>query len=265
MSTQSFPHLGPTSQEARQRILTLITTQGLQQGARIGSERELAVDLGVSRASIRAALSVLEREGKVTRMGGRGGGVFVASTKVERDLSRIVTVPRLLQDQGLSAGSRIVSVSVRTAEDEIAQALGLGTSDLVVDIVRIRFADGSPISLEQALLPAELVDGLPERDLSGSLYELLEREYGIRPAEAVERIDAVLAGPHEATILGTFVGQPLIAVRRTTQDSQGRIFEYSNDLFRADRTSMVVRTRGTPASETPRLSGRRIQVTDGSE
>lgn len=265
MSVDPVSSLGPTSEEARKKIVALIEENNLPQGARIGAERDLAADLGVSRASVRAALAVLETSGQVQRIGGRGGGVFVAVTKVERDLSRIVTVPRLLKDQGFAAGSRIVSVSVRPAEAEVAEALEIDGDDLVVDLVRIRFADGSPISLEQALLPAALVDGLPERDLAGSLYELLEREYGIRPAEAVERIDAVLAGPHEASILGTIAGQPLIAIHRTTRDADGRIFEYSHDLFRADRTRMVVRTKGTPDSEAPRLSGRRLEVVHASE
>lgn len=265
MATDIGSALGPTGENVRQQILTLINDKDLQRGARVGAERDLAADLGVSRTSVRAALAVLERGGHVHRIGGRGGGVFVGSTKVERDLSRIVTVPQLLRDQGFTAGSRIVSVAVRAAGPDAAAALAIDPEDLIVDLVRIRFADGSPISLEQAILPAHLVDGLPERDLAGSLYELLDREYGIRPAEATERIEVVLASPQEASILDIATGQPLIAVHRTTSDAQGRIFEHSTDLFRADRTVMVVRTKGTPESETPRLSGRHLEIVKASK
>lgn len=264
MVTDSGTALGPTGENVRQDILVLINETGLQRGARIGAERDLAADLGVSRTSVRAALAVLERSGHVNRIGGRGGGVFVGSTKVERDLSRIVNVPQLLRDQGFAAGSRIVSLAVRAAGPDVAVALAIDPEDLIVDLVRIRFADGTPISLEQAMLPAYLVDGLPERDLAGSLYELLDREYAIRPAEATERIEVVLASPQEASILEVATGQPLLAVRRTTRDTQGRIFEHSTDLFRADRTVMVVRTKGTPDSETPRLSGRHLEIVEAS-
>ena len=264
MVTDNDSTLGPTGESVRQRILDLINGKGLQRGARVGAERDLAADLGVSRTSVRAALAVLERAGHVNRIGGRGGGVFVGSTKVERDLSRIVNVPQLLRDQGFTAGSRIVSVSVRAAGPDAAAALAIDPEDLIVDLVRIRFADGTPISLEQAMLPACLVAGLPERDLSGSLYELLEREYAIRPAEATERIEVVLASPQEASILEVATGQPLIAVHRTTRDAKGQIFEHSTDLFRADRTVMVVRTKGTPESETPRLSGRHLEIVEAS-
>ena len=264
MVTDNDSTLGPTGESVRQRILDLINGKGLQRGARVGAERDLAADLGVSRTSVRAALAVLERAGHVNRIGGRGGGVFVGSTKVERDLSRIVNVPQLLRDQGFTAGSRIVSVSVRAAGPDAAAALAIDPEDLIVDLVRIRFADGTPISLEQAMLPAYLVAGLPERDLSGSLYELLEREYANRPAEATERIEVVLASPQEASILEVATGQPLIAVHRTTRDAKGQIFEHSTDLFRADRTVMVVRTKGTPESETPRLSGRHLEIVEAS-
>ncbi len=252
--------LGPTSEDARRRLLDMVEDGQLQPGQRLGAERDLAVTLGVSRSSLRQALAALERAGVVRRVPGRGGGTFIAPPKVERDLSRIVGVPALLRDQGFAAGSRVVSVGVRVAGAEAARALGIAESDFVVDLVRIRFADESPISLEQAVLPADRVPGLPEKELGGSLYELLDREYGLRPQEAVERIEIVLAGEQEASILAVQPGHPLLAVTRTTTDASGAIFEFSHDLFRGDRTRMMVRTTGAPAHESARLRGRRLEV-----
>ena len=252
--------LGPTSADARRRLLEMIEGGQLSAGERLGAERDLAVALGVSRSSVRQALAALERSGVVRRVPGRGGGTFVAPPKVERDLSRIVGVPALLRDQGFAAGSRVVSVGVRRAGPEAARALGIAEADFVVDLVRIRFADESPISLEQAVLPADRVPGLPEKELGGSLYELLDREYGLRPQEAVERIEIVLAGEQEASILAVQPGHPLLSVTRTTTDASGAIFEFSHDLFRGDRTRMMVRTTGAPAHESARLRGRRLEV-----
>jgi GntR family transcriptional regulator len=255
---------GHTVEEVRRRIVAMVERAALQPGQRLGAERELAATLGVSRSTLRRALASLEEEGAVRRIPGRGGGTFIASAKVDRDLSRIVGVPSLLRDQGFTAGSRVVSVSVDVAGSAAAEALGIDDGDFVVNLVRIRLADGAPISLEHATFPAELVPGLPERNLSGSLYELIEREYGIRPGEAIEHIEAVASSPLEASILGVTPGAPLLSVTRTTVDERGIAFEYSHDLFRSDRTRVTVRVVGTPPSDTPRLRGRRVELIPSS-
>lgn len=252
--------LGPTGEEARRRLIGMVERGTLRPGERLGAERELATRLGVSRSTLRGALASLEEAGIIRRVPGRGGGTFIASAKVERDLSAIVGVPTLLRDQGFTAGSRVIRVAVTTAGADAAEALGISEDDFVVDLVRIRLADGTPISLERAMFPAERVPGLPERELVGSIYELLEREYGIRPGEAIERIEVVEAAAHEASILGITPGQALLSIRRTTCDANDVPFEYSHDLFRADRTRIVVKAKGSPDSEKPRLRGRIVEL-----
>jgi GntR family transcriptional regulator len=175
----------------------------------------------------------------------------VAKGKIERDLSRIVGVPALLRSQGVVAGTRVLSARLAEADDTTAQALRARPGELVVDLVRIRLADGSPFSLEHARFPARRFPGLLELPLGGSVYELLEEHFGAEPDEAVERIEVVLASPDEAAILDVEPGAPLMAITRTTTDPDGDPIEFSRDLFRADRTRIVVRTesgasRGVP-------------------
>ena len=58
----------------------------------------------------------------------------------------------------------------------------------------------------------------------------------------------VLASADEAAILDVEPGAPLMAITRTTTDPDGEPIEFSRDLFRADRTRIVVRTEGGAAS-----------------
>lgn len=252
--------LGPLADEARRRLVSMLHDGSLRPGERLGSERDLAVQFGVSRSTLRHALGALEAEGLVRRVPGRRGGTFISQGKIERDLSRIVGVPALLRDQGFTAGSRIISVSVVLPSGDASTALRIEPSSLVVDLVRIRLADGAPISLEHAQLPADRVPGLPERELSGSLYELLEREYGLHPYEATERIEVTFASRQVASILGVKVGDALLSVTRTTLDDNQVPFEYSHDLFLADRTRIVVKSPGAPdGSGRSRIGGRALE------
>lgn len=246
MSEAEAPR-GPAAERVRRLLLERIATGSLRAGERLGAERDLATDLGVSRSTVRQALGALERAGEVRRVPGRGGGTFVRRRKVERDLSRVVGVPALLRAQGMTSGSRIVSTGIVTADDETAEALDLEAGGYVTDIVRIRLADGTPISLEHARLPAERFPQLLDLPLGGSLYELLEENYDTVPGDAEEHIEVAPADEDEASILGTAPGAALLSIRRITRDSAGSPFEYSHDLFRADRTVITVRTPAGPA------------------
>jgi GntR family transcriptional regulator len=227
----------------------MVTAGTLAPGQRLGGERDLAADLKVSRSTLRQALGALEREGIVHRVPGRGGGTFVSRRKVERDLSHIAGVPALLREQGFTAGTRVISGAVVAADSLTAKMLGIKPGDFVVDLVRIRLADGTPISFEHARFPAARFPGLLELPLGGSVYELLETHYGTRPDEAVERIEVVLASDDESSVLGVEPGAPLLSVTRTTMDTAGERIEFAQDLFRADRTRIIARTpgRGTTA------------------
>jgi GntR family transcriptional regulator len=235
---------GRTAEDVRRTLADRISAGRLRPGQRLGAERALAAELGVSRAALRQALAVLEEGGLVRRVPGRGGGTFVSKGKIERDLSRVVGVPALLRSQGVVAGTRVLSAKLAAADETAARALRLNPGDLVIDLVRIRLADGSPFSVEHAMLPADRFPGLLEMPLGGSVYELLDERFSTRPKEAVERIEVVSASPGEAMILDVPDGAPLLSVTRTTVDSNDEPIEFSHDLFRGDRTRIVVRTPG---------------------
>lgn len=253
--------LGPAAEDTRRQLLDQIGRGQLRTGDRLGAERDLAQALGVSRSTVRQALAALEAVGVVRRVPGRGGGTFVHQQKVERDLSQVVGVPALLRQQGMTAGSRVVSARLLAADEETLAALSLPPGEYVIDIVRIRLADGTPISLEHVRLPARQFPGLLDLPLGGSLYELLEEHYDTAPGQAVEHIEVAAARDDEATILGVGAGSALLSITRTTRDTLGRSFEFSSDLFRADRTMITVRT---PVSSNDRLDttghGRVVQM-----
>ena len=252
------PRAGPDRrlvEDARHRLLDLISSGALRPGDRLGTERELAAQLSVSRSTLRQVLAVLADGGIIRRVPGRSGGTFVAHTKVDRDLSVIVGLPEYLRRQGFVAGTQVLSATMAGADDVAANHLAVPAGSLVIDIVRIRLADGVPISLERVQLPAEVFPGLLELPLGGSIYDLLDGHYGITPDEVVEHLEVVEASSDEAALLGVTVRAPLLAITRTSATSAGVPFEFSHDLFRADRTCVTFRTRADRAEIIKRETG----------
>ena len=240
--------LGPAAAALRDRLLAGIAAGSPPPGARLGAERELAVRLGVSRSTLRAALDALETAGAVHRVRGRSGGIFVSQRRVERDLTSLTGLPAYLRRQGFQSGARVLSTGILPADEETAAALALNEGELVLEVIRVRLADERPVSLERARFPAESFPGLLDRSLAGSIYDLLEADYGLRAGEAEERIEVVSATASDARTLEVRPGAPLVSIVRTAWAADGRQFEHSHDLFRADRVRIVVRVRGREAS-----------------
>ena len=240
--------LGPAAAGLRDRLLAEIAAGTVIPGERLGAERELAARLGVSRSTVRSALDALETAGAVHRVRGRSGGIFVSQRRVERDLSTLTGLPAYLRRQGFQSGARVLSTGTQAADEETAAGLGLDEGELVFEVIRLRLADELPVSLERARFPADRFPGLLDRSLAGSIYDLLEAEYGLRVGEAEERIEVIGAAASDARSLEVRPGPPLISIVRTAWTDERQAFEHSRDLFRADRVRIVARVRGREAS-----------------
>jgi GntR family transcriptional regulator len=230
------------SEELRRRIVADINA-GLP-GAKLGSERELAERYGTSRSSLRQVLAALEEADLVHRVIGRAGGIFISHGQVQRSLSDVVGVPAFLANQGYVAGTRVLSTKISPPDRTTQNALCIGPNDFVIEIQRVRLADGSPISLELAQFPADAFPGLLEQQLSGSIYEILETHYGHVTARADERIEAVNATQAEASLLGIKPKSALLLITRISYNQHGTPCEFSRDLFRGDRTRLAVTVHG---------------------
>ena len=212
-------------------------------GDRLPTEHDLAAWFGVSRMTLRHALAELAPRGLVTRTTGRHGGTFVAAPKLEQDLTTLAGFSEQLRRHGMVAGARVLSATPapgrpgrgsraadRRGRPGRTRSGGSGwpTAGRSCSSARCSRRPGSP-----ALLDCRL---------DGSLYELLEVTYGLRPHRARESLEPVTAGVREAEALEVAEGAPLMLVERTAYARSGEPLEFARDLFRGDRTRVVVWT-----------------------
>lgn len=235
----------PAYAQIEDRVAEAIAAGELTPGDRLPSERELATRLNVSRMTLRQALDSLARRGLVHRTVGRRGGTFVAEPKIERDLSAPAGLTEQLRRQGHRAGATVVSAEQIRAGRQAADALSIPEGAITHEIVRLRFSDGEPLALERSLFPADRFPGLLDGPLDGSLYEIFEHRYGTRVTRTVERLEPVVADKHEASLLHGKAGMPLLLVQRTAFAEDHVPVEWARDLFRGDRTRVIVESGAT--------------------
>jgi GntR family transcriptional regulator len=159
---------------------------------------------------------------------------------VERDLSAFAGFSEQARRHGLVASSVLLHARQEDAPPDAAEALELPPGAPVFEVARLRLANGRPFVLEESCFPAARFAGLLDEPLDGSLYELLADRFGARPRRAVERLEPVRADKRAAPLLEVPRGAPLLMVERTAFDSRGVPVEFARDLFRGDRTHMVV-------------------------
>ncbi|WP_157244814.1 GntR family transcriptional regulator [Nonomuraea typhae] len=232
----------PAHVQIERWLLTSIASGEIAPGDRLPGERALASRLGVSRMTLRQALAALESRGVLVRTPGRAGGAFVAEPRVECDLTGLAGFTERMRRAHLTAAARVLRARTGAAPPEVAAALELAPSAPVHEIARVRSAGGAPVALESSFFPAPLLPGLLEEDLGGSLYELLERRYGLAPRQSTEHLDPVVATPEQAAELEVAPGTPLMRIERTARTAAGVPVEYARDLFRPDRVRLTVRT-----------------------
>jgi GntR family transcriptional regulator len=202
------------------------------------SENELAEQHGINRATVRHALDVLEREGWIYREKGRGS--FAATRRVEHELTQLVSMTEATRKRGWSLVSRVLRLRQRPATPHLAQALELPPGAPVYELRRLRLANGAPLSVQTAYLPAQLCPELEDHDLSSSLYRLLETSYGLRLWTGRETLRARGATLAEAQWLHVKKGAPVMAAERLTYSSTGLAVEYLEAVWRGDRYDFKV-------------------------
>jgi len=238
-------------QEAKARQVYLVLRDRIMSGAmgfgaRLPNENDLALVHGVSRVTVRRALSELQSEHLIERR--RSAGTHVVyraqTTRMNADISGVLAN---LADMGRSTKVQLLSFAYVPANGPAAEALGASDQELLQRSVRVRSVDGLPFSYLLAHVPERIGVTFSGRELADRpLLELLERS-GVKVERATQRISACLAAPDVARALGVKTGSPLIELVRTVFDRDGRGVEHLYALYRPDRYSFefdLVRSGG---------------------
>ncbi len=210
----------------------------LRPGQRLPSDADLCTEFGVSRMTARHAMAQLAEEGLVRRDPGRG--TFVAEPPTHRRANFLMTFSREMRRQGRLPSSRIVERTVRAPSDSERKDLRIAAGAEVVDLRRVRLADGQPVAVEHAVLASRCIAAVLAADLEhGSLHEALIAE-GLVPSRGKSSIRAEAASPDDAVRLGVTVSEPMLVERRLIYDQRGRPFELTESRYAADRYGLNV-------------------------
>lgn len=236
---------GPLYVQLTRRIGAAIDAGELAPGEGLPPEREMAALTGLSRVTVRKAVQALVQAGRLVQR--RGSGTFVAPKveRVEQALSLLTSFSEDMARRGREGRSVWLSRALHAPSPEETMALGLAAHERVARLERVRLADGVPLAIERAALPATI---LPDPETVGtSLYAVLAAR-GFRPARAVQRISAANLGARDAGLLEVPAGAAGLRIERVSYLGTGRVVEFTRSLYRGDAYDFAAELR-LPADE----------------
>ncbi len=236
-------HPIPLYYQVKESLLGEIRVKQFKVGDLIPSEAELQEKFKVSRITIRRAIQELVQEGHLYTQ--QGKGTFVSRPKASQELNLISSWAETMIAVGMHPESKIIRYSEEPAPLNVAKLLNIPIGSMVYRLERLRYADNEPTCIMTNYLVPAIVPGFLERGLKGeSLYEMLEKNYGLVLSRAEETVEAKAAKVSEASMLNIKRGFPLLYATRVTYDITDRPVEVVISISRADRYSYKIKLTG---------------------
>ncbi|ANU27997.1 GntR family transcriptional regulator [Planococcus versutus] len=210
---------------------------------KLPSEFELSKTLGVSRATLREALRLLEEDNTIVRR--HGVGTFVNSKPLfSSGIEQLTSVSDMIRQAGMEPGAIYLSTLESLSSEEDIKRFHCTGDDTIITIERVRTANGDPVVYCIDKVPSNYLPSDFLGRTESSIFTAIEESGNIHISYAVTFIDPT--GYHEdaSPILECEPETALLVLKQLHYDEDDRLVLYSKNYFRADKFSFhVVRKR----------------------
>lgn len=223
----------PLYQQLVHNIKKCVDERMLKENDKLPSESELCKKYNMSRTIVRMAMEILEKEGYIYKL--RGKGSYVSSPKIYQDRSGFSKFYDDMRTLGKVPVSKILYVKVKEPNEHVRSKMELNTGELVFKLVWVRFGNNEPLIYETIYFNYSIVQGIEKIDLtSKKLYDVLADEYGIKIIQGKELFYPCKVEGSEAKYLMLKEGDLGMKVERTVCYGN-KILEYTQSTVRGDR------------------------------
>lgn len=219
-------------------ILNQIKDGEYKPGDLLPTEITLVKEYSVSRATVRQAILDLSRNGYVVREKSKGTYVKDYSNNVGY-AGRIKSFTAISSQGGtIALTSHVLEKKVVVPSKSVAEALRLQEGEETFYLKRVRYIRGVVNTFVEDWIPYKLCKGIEnEHFTNASLYEILERKYGIIPHHATRTFDCGCASTEEQILkLEIKNNTPLLRCESWVYDANDQPLEYYIALIKGRYT-----------------------------
>ncbi len=169
------------------------------EGDLIPSERELQELFNISSTTIRRALNELVQDNYLERKPGKG--TFVTLPKIKRNLRKVIGFTRNIIEMGMTPMTKVLDLKIMPANIYARERLGLKKGEKIYRLKRLRFANDTPMILEERYIRTDLCPNLEKLTITDSLWKIFEESYRLKPIRHLQDVKITTVSKEEAEFL----------------------------------------------------------------
>lgn len=208
-------------------------------GEPLPSQALLSKEYGVTLMTFRQALSVLEADGLIAQLAGRGTFVTPVPTL---DLRSLNSLAEDLREQGVELVTVVLSSRQRALPAGVAGSLGRDRGEPALRLERLRRIGRRPAVHQVSWVPLPWAEALLSVDFEvASLYRCLEQRCQLAITQATESLRARALPAVVAAAVNRPAGRPVLVAERITYDAQSTPVVYDLATILDDSIGILAR------------------------
>ena len=205
---------------------------------RLPSEYQLADEYGVSRLTVRKAIERLVTAKILVKDPGKGTYIMStnSSNKVESGRMGLQSFTEAAETYGKQSRTQVLDYQPLIQPDQrVEEKLNLRNNPQpeVDELVRLRFWDDDPMTIEDIVILHKYVANHQKNDFKHSLFQILAETVEI--AYSNQEIEAIKVDEKLAKLLHVQEGDPILCVHSLTYTADGQPIFYDTSYYRADK------------------------------
>ncbi|MGQ7375754.1 trehalose operon repressor [Streptococcus suis] len=224
-------------QEIYNDLKEKIRTNLYPAGASLPTEQQLQEKYGVSRDTVRKALSILTEGGLIQKVQGRGSMVLKQEV-LNFPVSGLTSYQELTNSLQLSTQTQVVSLDLVTVNSSLASLTGFEPFSKVWKVVRTRSIDGKISVVDTDYLLVDVVPELTKEVAEHSIYEFLEGQLGLDISYAQKEITVEPTSREERELMKS-QDDYLVLIKSRVFLGDTQQFQYTESKHKIDKFRFV--------------------------
>lgn len=214
----------PLYSQLKDRIISAINNDELKYGEKIPTEIEIMEQYNVSRITVRRAIEELVEERYLIKK--QGKGTFVIKNKIERKLTysykntQPISFTKELELNNIIPSAQVIDLKIIDPIEEFNKMLNINLNDKLIYMKRLRLANNIPTAIEINYFSYTYFEELLNKNLTGSLYKILEEDFKVFPNKNLKlELEVVKANDEQSKLLNIPISEPLFLFFGITADN----------------------------------------------
>ena len=206
------------------------------------SEEEIAISLGVSRLTLREAITILEKEGVVSRIQGKGTLVNRFITKFDNRIDTGSDIEGALKKHGYEVRFEVLSLEYKKASEYELVQMDISDGEEILVVEKVLYADDTPIAV--------YIDRVPKKHLKfydfdkdyfePSIFPIIESLCGLNISHDVVKIKAFSCDEKLSKIFDININTPLISFDVFEYSKDGTIIMYNTEYYTGEFVDFTI-------------------------